>query len=32
MTAVQSDAKYWAEVKEAQAKGFFDSATVESGI
>ena len=32
MTAVQSDGKYWAEVKEAQAKGFFDSATVEAGI
>lgn len=32
MVAVQSDGKYWAEVKEAQAKGFFDSPTVEAGI
>ena len=29
---VQSDAEYWAYIKEAEAKGFFDTPNVEAGI
>ncbi len=32
MEAVQSDPTYWARVKDAQAKGYFDTPNVEAGI
>ena len=32
MEQVQSDTEYWAYIKDAEAKGFFDTPNVEAGI